>query len=190
MPGAPLLLQANRRHADRHLLDGNAGSTPSNDLENCRWLSPSPGQGHAGSVLCFLLLSPSPLPSAPQMLEAPSELLRLVPGANPHLLAASSRWPFCPFAVTAASKDLWWLFPPAVDVEEWGRSASHQCRVAHGMGAGTVPSHPGPAVGFGRVKGAVRLAGLQLAIFRGWRLFLFCFFFLVVEKTSILIFLY
>lgn len=32
MSGTPLFLQANRRHADRHLLNGDAGSPSSNDL--------------------------------------------------------------------------------------------------------------------------------------------------------------
>lgn len=51
------------------------------------------------------------------------------------------------------------------------------------MGAGTVPSHPGPAVGFGRVKGAVRLAVIAAGYFQrmevvfGFFLVVFCWFF-------------
>lgn len=176
MPGAPLLLQANRRHADRHLLDGNAGSTPSNDLENCRWVSPSPGQGHAGSVLCFLLLRPSPFPLLPKCWRHRPSFSAWSPGRTRTSLPPHHVDLFVRSLSLLHLKTSDGCFFPAVDVEEWGRMASHQCWVARGMGAGTVPRHPGPAVGFGRVKGAVRLTGFAAGYYQRMELFFWwCF---------------
>lgn len=99
MPGAPLLLQANRRHTDRHLLDGNAGSTSPNDLENCCRVSPSSGRGPMGPFLC------SPCPAHPRLIPPALEALS-EPGTPPPPSSPSRRLHPAPFAVTAASPDL------------------------------------------------------------------------------------
>lgn len=181
MPGAPLLLQANRRHADRHLLDGNAGSAPSNDLENCCWVSPSPGWGLMGPLP---LLSSTTAPAHPSLLspalEAPSD-----PGRPPAVLASSSPSPLSVCCHCCISRPARWF--PALDVK-WERRelatrhpGSHPCpgpcrsmsfgvsrrpdlaspRVhaaaggaspGAGAGTGTIPALG--AVGFGQAEGS------------------------------------
>lgn len=120
MPGAPVLLQANRRHTNRHLLDGNAGSAPSNDLENCCWVSPSPNRGLAGPFLFSSATTPACPSFLSPALEAPSD-----PGRPPAVLASSSPSPLSICCHCCISRPARWF--PALDVEKWERRelASH-----------------------------------------------------------------
>lgn len=76
------------------------------------------------------------------MLEAPSELLRALPGATPPTSSPPRHVDPCPFAVTAASKDLIRCCP-AVDVEKWGTESFAPAAAApRATGAGDGAGRP------------------------------------------------